>query len=286
MIRDLKLLIKRNKIYNNYFSKKMSLGSKRLDICSAQFAHCFGLSKKQSLSDKVCLEIGGGWLLSHALVLYLLGAKKVYVADFNVLANPKYLHSAINNSITSIVRDVLSPFDDHDKIRFRLDKLLSIKKFDFNVLKDLGIEYIAPIDLAKEKTNLKVDFIYSNSVLEHVPVNDIKPLLDNLVSDLNPNGYMIHCIHLEDHINGSNPFDFFTIPKDKFDPYLQTFRGNRVRCSEWENIFSNITNTDTKLIYKWLRKDVDLPDNICQSLIKFDEDDIRTSHIGVCTIKF
>ena len=68
----------------------------------------------------------------------------------------------------------------------------------------------SPVDFATaEKLNTPVDFIYSNSVLEHVPVDDVPALLNNLVESLNQGGTMIHCIHLEDHKDINRyPFDY------------------------------------------------------------------------------
>jgi len=284
-IKKIKYTIKKSKIFNGYNAKKMALTSKRLDICSAQFAHSFSLSNKNSIVGKNCLEIGGGWLLTHALVLHLIGAKKVIVVDVFPLANPKYLYDALNSSVISIIRDVLSPFDEHDKIRSRLDNLLSISKFDFNVLEDLGIYYKAPIDLSKIKLNDSVDFIYSNSVLEHVPLKDINNLIKNLSLLLKKDGFMLHCIHLEDHKSPTTPFDFLSINSKLYDSHNQTRRGNRLRCSNWINIFSNIDKTNSKLIYKWLRKDKPLPKFIDSSIKYIDKEDLRVSHIGILTEK-
>ena len=283
--KNIKSLIKRNKFFNSYHAKKMSLTSKRLDICSAQFAHCFNLSNKKSISGKTCLEIGGGWLLTHALVLHLLGAKRIITTDVFPLANPKYLYNALHSSVTSIIRDVLSPFEDHEKIRSRLDNLLSLPEFDFNILEELGIHYSAPIDLSKNKLNESVDFVYSNSVLEHVPLDDINNLVKNLSLSLKKNGFMLHCIHLEDHKSSSKPFDFLSINSKSFDSINQTRRGNRLRCSNWIDIFSKIDETNSELIYKWIRKDKLLPKFIDNSIQFIDEEDLRVSHIGILTNK-
>ncbi|MCP4178379.1 MAG: hypothetical protein GY756_11485 [bacterium] len=64
-----------SKYYRNKEAIRLASSSKRIDICSAQFAHLLHLSKQPSLEGKVCLEIGSGWVLSHAIVCYLLGAK-------------------------------------------------------------------------------------------------------------------------------------------------------------------------------------------------------------------
>ena len=131
-----------------------------------------------------------------------------------------------------------------------------------------------------------VDFIYSNSVLEHVPVNDVGALLANLESCLNPGGTMIHCIHLEDHQDiVGDPFRFLDIPGDNFTPMLQSNRGNRIRNSQWCKLFNELENTRTEYIYRYSRLEKPLPAEIDSSVSYVDVDDLRVSHIGVYSRK-
>lgn len=278
--------LKDSEFYHKMEAKELALTSKRLDICAAQVAHLFHLAKIDSLADKSCLEVGSGWTLSHSIIFHLLGAKKVYSTDLFPHAQIKTLKLAINNSITSLVRDILSPFEPHYLIRRRLDDLISIPEFSFEKLKELGIEYIAPIDFNHAKLNIPVDFIYSNSVFEHIPLEDLKNVLVNLAHDLTPNGIMINCIHLEDHSNfKKKPFDFLSIPIDKYSRDDQTLRGNRIRKTTWEKIFKDIPNTRSVFLYEWMRKDISLPESIDKSIRFEDETDLRTSHLGIMTQK-
>jgi cyclopropane fatty-acyl-phospholipid synthase-like methyltransferase len=264
----------------------LASSSKRIDICSAQFAHIFHLSKHPSIEGKTCLEIGAGWVLTHALVCYLLGAKKIIATDIVPYAFPDVIPLALKDSIASIPRDILAPFSDHSHIRERFNRLLSISKFSFDTLKEFGIEYQSPIDFSTEKVSLSFDFIYSNSVLEHIYIDDIPVLLNNLIEILNKGGAMIHCIHLEDHKDTNrDPFDFLTIPGDQYTRKLQSERGNRIRCSEWRRIFGGLEGTTTDFIYSYARLDKALPKSIDRSISYDDEHDLRTSHIGVYTRK-
>ncbi|MDZ7859548.1 MAG: methyltransferase domain-containing protein [Candidatus Krumholzibacteriota bacterium] len=281
----------KHKIRQSSFSKhrqanQLASSSKRIDICAAQFAHILHLSKYPSLEGKVCAEIGAGWVLSHTLVCYLLGAKRIIATDIKPNAYPESLSLSLKGAISSIPRDILAPFSDHSLIRERYNRLLSVTRFDLDKLKDFGIEYKSPVDLAVEKLNTSVDFIYSNAVLEHVPSDDVSALLNNLVNSLNPDGRMIHCIHLEDHkdINGY-PFEFLTIPRIEYTRKLQSDRGNRIRLSEWQNLFGNLTGWKSDFIYRYSRIDEPLPDSIDPSISYSDEADLRTSHIGVYTRK-
>ncbi len=278
--------LKDSELYHKLEAKELALTSKRLDICAAQVAHLFHLANINSLAGKSCLEVGSGWTLSHSIIFHLLGAKKVYSTDLFPYAQIKTLRLAINNSITSLVRDILSPFEPHHLIRKRLDNLLSIQNFSFDTLRELGIEYIAPIDFKNINLNIPVDFIYSNSVFEHIPIEDLKNVLVNLARDLTPNGIMINCIHLEDHSDfKKRPFDFLSIPSDNYSRDDQSLRGNRIRKSTWEIIFNNIPNTRNTILYEWTREDIGLPGKIDKSIMFRNETDLRTSHLGIMTQK-
>jgi SAM-dependent methyltransferase len=268
--------------------KAMALaqGSKRLDLCAAQVAHMLHLSGFVSLKGKTCVEIGCGYVLSHSLIFHLLGATKVLATDISPIAQPSFLRVAIHEAVQSIVRDVLSPFCEHSEIRHRLNYLLSLKHVSFADLKNLGIEYIAPIDLTRERLNMVYDFVYSNSVLEHVPIGDLPSLLKILIRDLQSGGIMLHAVHLEDHKSIPNdPFDFLSESHDSFSKDNEKRRGNRMRKSQWRDLFNSLKELDHKFIYEWKRQDKHLPSFIDPSIIHEGEDDLRTSHIGIMAIK-
>jgi hypothetical protein len=259
---------------------------KRLDLCAAQIAHLFHLAGCPSVKGKVCLEVGSGWVLSHAVVLHLLGAKKVVATDILPCARPSILSEAIRCAVPSIVRDTLSPFCEHSEIRRRLNNILSIEHFSFDVLKKMGIEYIAPIDLAKTPLGIPFDFVYSNSVLEHVPVEDVLPLLGNLTNDLSEGGLMIHAVHLEDHKNlADRPFAFLSESQVDYYRNAHNHRENRIRSSQWRQMFDDVTMLNYRFLYEWRRLDKKLPDVIDSSISHEGEGDLRVSHIAVLGTK-
>ncbi len=267
---------------NNREAKKLALTSKRLDLCSAQVAHLLHLAKINSLENSICVELGSGWVLSHALIFYLLGAKKVYATDVSKLASPNYLKHSVQNAIPYIVRDLLSPFSEHSLIRKRLNNLLSINEFSFERLSQLGIEYIAPFDFVQQKLDIPSDFIYSLSVLEHVEEENVLKLVENASSGLKTKGKMVHAIHLEDHKDiVNNPFEFLKEPDSIFTKEVQNERGNRIRCNKWLEMFDKVKNVDYKVLYTWMRKDKDLPEKIDSKISYKDENDLKTSHLGI-----
>jgi hypothetical protein len=284
-----KSIIRSSELYQSFYNKvhssKLAVEGKRLDICASEIAIYLLQSGKDKyvLRDKICLEIGSGWLLTHSLVFYLLGAKKVYATDVYPLLQPENILKAVCNSVDWSILDSLSTFEDRDTMHLRLKKLLSFKKLSVQVLQDLGIEYIAPIDLSQKMLNKeKIDFIFSKSVLEHVPVDDVVPLLENLASSLSEDGFMFHLIDLVDHRNGKEkPFDFFIYQQKAYSRELQSRWGNRIRRSQWKQIFSNLKHLDAKFVFEWSRKSGELPEKIDSSIQYTDEEDLRISHLGV-----
>jgi hypothetical protein len=279
------------RLRHRWFAQSMASSAKRLDICAAEVANYFllsGMPKQPILRDKVCLEVGSGWLLTHSLIFYLLGAKKVYATDIEALFQPQAVAKAIQSSIDWVVLDSLSAFEKRSSIQARLERLQSVEQYSIESLRDLGIEYIAPLDLSREPLHhynhpdvSKADFIFSKSVLEHVPTDDVPLLLNNLEASLSDSGFMFHLIHLDDHKNLSDPFAFLSRPGASYSKSMQTKWGNRIRCSQWEELFSNLDRLNARTAFKWTRDRRPLPRSIDGSIQHAGEADLRVSHIGV-----
>ncbi len=205
--------------------------------------------------------------------------KKIIATDYSRLAEPKYIKDAISNSYISCVRDILSPFEDHEVLRERLDHILSIKEWNFDVLKnELNIEYIAPVDLTKRVFE-PVDFIFSLSVLEHIIVDDFPILVSNLAKMTKPDGNQFHFIHLEDHGNTEDdPFEF--LANENYPVQHQYERGNRLRASSFQNEFQKHFVAKPEVVYEWRRKKP-LPDRISKDISFIDGLDAGISHMGL-----
>jgi SAM-dependent methyltransferase len=274
-----KIKIKRQNIKE---AQHLATSIKHLDICASQVAHMLHLSGRPSIEGKVCVEVGSGWVLSHALIFHLLGAQKVIATDIAPLAYPQFLFDSVHRAELSLVRDILAPFSEHSLVRKRLEALSALPLFSFDTLKSLGIEYRAPIDFSVSGLDVPYDVIYSFSVLEHVYNEKIPALLNNLAINLQPNGVMLHAIHLEDHKDFINhPFAFLSEPALKFTEYMQNERGNRIRSGQWMELLDDIKGLKWQFIYKWDRKDRELPNKIDCSIRNAGVEDLRVSHLGI-----
>jgi len=267
-------------------ARRLAATTKRLDICAAQFAMLLHVSNRPTLADKVCLEIGSGWVLSHAAVCYLLGARRVIATDVARLASPMALGIAVRQSVASLVRDVLSPFGDREMIRERLDELRALRRPTLKDLSALGIEYVAPFDLSRHAPQDQVDFLYSLSVLEHVPPAHLSTLLAGLTSALRPGGEMLHCLHLEDHRNPTgDPFGFLAV---RDEPWTQDDcweRGNRVRSSRWRELAEQQPGLAARVVYEWRRTSVPIPRSIDPTIAHAGQSDLCVGHLGLYGVK-
>src|SRR4051812_28959976 len=103
---SVKSAISRSYYYNLWSAKRLAATTKLIDICSAQVANLLHLASHGPISDMVCLEVGCGWVLSHALVFHLLGAKRILTTDIVPHAQPSALRKAVKKAVTSLPRDI------------------------------------------------------------------------------------------------------------------------------------------------------------------------------------
>jgi len=278
----IKVLAMKSAWYNRYAATKLARRARRLDLCAAQFAHLMHRIPDLSLANARCLEIGSGWVLTHTLVCYLLGARSVTAVDIMPLAQPNSLRDAVRDSDASLVREVLSPYSPYEQVRERLSRLQSMDRFSFPSLGDLGISYLAPVNIAKEPLAGMFDFIYSFDVLEHIPRQDLVVFLTNLSRSLAPGSCMVHAIHTEDHRNSKrDPFAFLSEPQESYPDTAQMLRGNRLRRNEWKSVFGEVPGIQFTMLYEWYRHDREVPDRIDPSLSATDDNDLRIAYLGV-----
>lgn len=177
---------------------------------------------KINLQGKVVLEIGPGNSYINAYNFLVLGAKKVILVDkFPRLTNSKKQKLFLQQELAFF------------KQTHKLKNLFFIKNGKIN---PRYINFIAD-DL--NNLNLKnIDFIYTNSVLEHV--KNIKEIIKTMKRFLRKEGYMYHQIDMRDHYNFDNPFLFYKYPDIIWNKFL-TKEGisytNRWRYDDFIKIF-------------------------------------------------
>lgn len=174
-----------------------------------------------SIKGKTILELGPGNTYINAYNFLMLGAKKVILVD----KYPRLIET------------------DKQKEFFEKEIEYIAKKYGpklpFIEDGEIDSKYVQFIDKDLTEANIRnIDFIFSNSVLEH-----IKSVEDNIRAMslcLNKNGYMLHNIDLRDHYNSNTPFLFYKYSDKIWNKYL-TKEGisytNRWRCDDFVKTF-------------------------------------------------
>jgi SAM-dependent methyltransferase len=189
--------------------------AKRFDVVADYLSKQLAAASINSLAGKRCMEFGCGYLPVELVYYWTIGASKLIAVDYNRVAQFQYIPLALRGT-------------PHAG-RFKIET----------------IDYLAPFDARREPLPV-ADLIHSESVLEHIPVQDVVPILENLSRSLAPGGTMIHAIDLKDHLDPrKDPIEFLR-PESRYDP-LTDFdpRGNRLRKSDWVRAFAGLRDVET-----------------------------------------
>jgi len=225
------------------------------------------------------LEIGTGKFFTHALALNICGCAEVISVDKYRQLSPAAVKLAMSKPV--LARRFLSMHVSHDDFMVRLNNLRKTG-YDLDKLHDLGVKYQAPVDLIEiPEYRGHFDFVFSYTVFEHVPVSQVRVLLEESVRFLKPGGMCIHFIDLEDHRDSENkPFDFLSSGIE-WEEEMSFDRGNRLRLSAWKGLFNECENMDWRFPYIAVRHDVNLPSSIDKSIEFTDDDDLRAAAFTV-----
>lgn len=184
------------------------------------------------LHDKTVLELGPGNSYINTYNFLINGVKKVYLVD----KYPRFIKSAKQRKrYEDEIEFIKNKFG---KDIFFLDKENKIK---------YGYVELINKDLT-EIDDLKVDFIYSSGVLEHV--RNIEDNIRKMSEVLVTGGYCYHYINMMDHYNFNNPFLFYKYSDHTWNKFL-TKEGlsytNRWRYSDFIHEF---TRNKLKTVYE------------------------------------
>lgn len=174
----------------------------------------------------VALEIGSGSNLIAPLILSQAGVPEIVTVDINRLATL----DQVNNLISQLKRrdsfwQEVSSFEEL-KSRYRID-------------------YRAPADV-RDCTDLvgRVGLVMSTSVLEHIPADDIRTILDKTVSFMLPGARQSHVVDYHDHYGSSDPsiglFNFYRYNEAAWRRYNPpNHYQNRLRHSDYVALFKD-----------------------------------------------
>lgn len=274
-------------MFNKQIAIRDAKGKCNLEQASIIFAEYLEILDCKSIEGKVCLEIGAGYVSINSIIMWLLGAKRVHAMDLNNILVVEALDLACSKFDKSKVFETLVKFvDDSDKFRQKIDYLYDFKFKNFDDV-NYFFSYIAPFNILSDVIDNKFDFVFSISVLEHIPPSIINDFMGSLIKIHSKNGESVHFIDLTDHYDhNENPFGFLSTKYEDYDEdKLADSRGNRIRAYEWQNI---LKNHPVKIIKSHLIKSDPsfLPKNLSSKYINLQKEELLNKSILIRFSKF
>ena len=230
----------RSSIFNNLIATRDARGKCRIDRCARLFCDYLTASGITGIEGRRCLEIGTGTVGSSPVVMWLLGAKAVTSVDLNRLL----VVDALKESVLPVEKtELFSILQKHVKseesLDSRINQIYAWAESKQDNLPDY-FSYRAPFDILTCKCDEDFDFVFSVSTLEHIPRSIVSQFVEKMVSILANGALGMHYIDLKDHFDSeANPLGFLALQgADYSDDSDADSRGNRIRGSEWLDIFS------------------------------------------------
>jgi SAM-dependent methyltransferase len=192
--------------------------------------HGFHLGNYGALPSRGrALEFGCGSNLLLPLLLRREGALEVHAYDLERLATVEQVNHVIGQL----------------RARFPGD-WPDITDLDRDLFEKYRIAYRAPADASTtDLPNNSVDFVCSTSVLEHVPAEQLRPLLRESARIVSSRGVMSHVIGYVDHYAHSDTrisyFNFYRYSKSRWQLFNPSMHyQNRLRHSDFEKLFASV----------------------------------------------
>ena len=204
-----------------------------------------------TFKNKVICEIGCGPLLGIAPLAIFQGAKNYFYSE-------PYLN--IDTLKSKEVKEFIFK-NLHNELSLNYGKVLSFDDFY-----DQLISKCKPID----KSDCKIDFIYSNSVLEHIDKKKMIDILTYTFERLNFNSTYFHSVDFGHHMKGSKDLErLYTNSRFKKLPTL-----NMMRKSEIFEILS-LVGFSKNLSFTYKSQNLDKL-KIHETWKKYSDDDLES----------
>ena len=152
------------------------------------------------LAEAVFYEFGAGWDLAVPLSFWALGVERQILVD---------LHPNVHIGLVNVSIERLRDLPSERALREPGGSIGSLEELEPR----FGIRYLAPCDArATGLPATSVDVVTSTSTLEHIPEDDLVPLLAECRRLLRPDGVLSSRIDLSDHYShfddSLSPYNF------------------------------------------------------------------------------
>ena len=207
------------------------------------------LSSGNKIQGKNFFEVGTGHIPIAPIGFFLCGANSIITVDLNRRIDWKLTSQSIHWIIDNKdhVRSIYNNTVDENVFNERFSILIKYNDEPKTFFNNANIKYLAPMDAANTcLTDGSIDYHFSITVLEHIPMNTIKNILTEAKRILNPQGLAFHFIDLSDHFqhtdNSIIPINFLRYSESQW----QRIAGNefaycnRLRKSDYINIFREL----------------------------------------------
>lgn len=226
-----KLLLRHDRFISDNFIEN------RIDSKLSELAPYF-----LSYDVKNVYEQGTGWHGIDIIVLYLLGAEKIFTTDIRDLLLIAHLRK-----VTKFLNSNINKYELYkDKIQILND---NVEKDRDAFLNAINTRYFVNDDFSygaqvKNHDRIYYDMFYSDSVLQRFKVNDLRKFLDNSLSLSNTGAFHLHKIDSKDFFSINNkklPPMYYLSVNQKFYEMLTCYElnyQNRLRIFEFIDIFN------------------------------------------------
>jgi len=224
-----------------------------------------------NLAGKTILEIGPGDSLASAFIGKAYGAAGVVLVDVGAFATDDL----------EVYRSLIAKLSERHLVVSDLENLTSTS----DALKRCGATYlVSGVDSFLEIESASIDYIWSHSVLEHIPKKDLRRLFSELRRILKPDGVMSHNIDFQDHLQHSlNSLRFSELVWESKIMRNAGFYTNRVRAHQMHGLIQSSGFVKLKEGFGYWEK-LPIPEaSIHADFRNLDREEllIRTSHILV-----
>jgi SAM-dependent methyltransferase len=230
---------------------------------------------ERPMSDAVFYEFGAGWDLAVPLSFWTLGVERQILVDLR----PNVRADLVNTSLERLGRLAAE--------RGLREPGASITSVD-ELEPRFGIRYLAPLDArATGLPSASVDFVTSTSTLEHIPQEELQPLLAECRRLLPPDGAVSSRIDLSDHFShfddSVSPYNFLRYSDRRWSLVNSgLLYQNRLRRSDYVSAFER-AGFELVAERTW-RPDVALPDDLDARFRCYDPEDLAVVRLRLAAV--
>lgn len=184
--------------------------------------HIDHLGGPDAVRGAVCAELGPGDSLASAVIANALGARKIYLIDSGSFADRD----------VAVYRNVAAAMQARGFAAADLTDVTSIEQ----MLALLNADYLTDsLSSLRGIAEGSVDLVWSQAVLEHIRLKEVRPFFRELRRILAPGGRMSHRIDFMDHLGGAlNNLRFSDRVWESEFMARSGFYTNRMRSSEMQ----------------------------------------------------